>query len=62
MERIKKNVAGIVDHFTDRIEDEIEMLDTRGVVLSFKKDVDPNTVEWVCHLVQKPGTEREFYP
>ena len=57
MERIKKGVkkvTDLVDHFKDK-SDEIEMLDSRGLVLSFKEGTDSSTIEWILHLVQQPG-------
>ena len=52
MERIKKNIKGLVKEFT---ADDVEMLDTTGTVLQFKDDVPSSTVKWICHLIEKPS-------
>lgn len=52
MERIKSNIKGIVEEFT---VDEVEMLDTTGIVLKFNENVPQDTVDWICHLIKKPG-------
>lgn len=51
MERIKSNIKGIVEEFT---VDEVEMLDTTGIVLKFNENVPQDTVDWICHLIKKP--------
>jgi len=55
MEQLKGKVTNLVKEFATSVDEDIEMLNTNGVVLKFKRDAPQETVDWICQLVQKPG-------
>lgn len=54
MEKLKSNLTGIVKEFST-VDEDIEMLDTAGVVLKFNENAPAESVEWICNLIRKPS-------
>lgn len=54
MEKLRNNITGIVKEFST-IDEDIEMLDTAGVVLKFNENTPSEAIEWICNLIQKPS-------
>ena len=55
MEKIKDKVTDIVRDFAGSVDEDIEMLNTNGVVLKFQTSAPHETVNWICKLIEKPG-------
>lgn len=55
MEQIKDKVTDLVKEFATSVDEDIEMLDTNGVVLKFASNAPVETVQWICKLIEKPG-------
>eukprot|EP00111_Clytia_hemisphaerica_P022672 TCONS_00066722-protein len=54
MEQIKDKVTDLVKEFATSVDEDIEMLDTNGVVLKFASNAPVETVQWICKLIEKP--------
>lgn len=55
MEKIKDKVTDIVRDFASSVDEDIEMLNTNGVVLKFQASAPDETVKWICNIIEKPG-------
>lgn len=58
MDQIKNKVTDIVRDFASSVDEDIEMLNTNGVVLKFQTTASEETVKWICKLIEKPGRNK----
>lgn len=54
MDELKGKVTGFVKDLVSSIDEDIEMLNTNGVVLKFVHNAPAETVDWICKLLTKP--------
>ena len=61
MEQITGKVTGFVKELVSSVDEDIEMLNTNGVVLKFVNNAPAETVDWICNLITKPGIIFSIY-
>ena len=61
MEKLKDKVNNIVKDFATSLDEDIEMLNTNGVILKFENGTPEETVRWLCRLIENPGNYKKYF-